>query len=297
MARLIPITLAAMAVAAASPAIAQSNGNGAAPIQSECRIRATAAPASWIIEGYDPFGNSTPEATFSVTFTNDSDADCRFIPTWELAQPPFGLSKGTGKRIGYAILDLSESRDVTPRAGRSQSRSGNREVALKPKESQSILYKLIADPDDVNTAGLFTQNATIEAQDRSFRSFGGAPVLLGLNVLPSARIGLAGAFQVRDGLALVDLGDLKPGVAPVPLQVRVSSTGRYDISVSSANSGRLRLGASEWSIPYSMSLGGKTLNLLGGADGIWCERGRLPARSAAGPIRDRQRRQCPGRHI
>ena len=87
--------------------------------------------------------------------------------------------------------------------------------------------------------------------------------MLGIDVLPSARIGLAGAYTMSDGHAVVDLGELRPGVAPVPLQLRVASTGSYDLSVTSANSGRLRLGSSEWYVPYSLAIGGNAVNLTG----------------------------------
>src|SRR3546814_20729374 len=69
---------------------------------------------------------------------------------------------------------------------------------------------------------------------------------------------------MNDGHAVVDLGELRPGVAPVPLQLRVASTGSYDLNVTSANSGRLRLGSSDWYVPYSLAIGGNSVNLPGG---------------------------------
>lgn len=254
----------------ATTAVAQAPTSAAdAPI-SDCRIRANAAPASWIIRGYDPFSAAAAEGTYSVTFINDGTAECVFTPTFELQDPPFGLSKGSGKAVTYEILNLTEAQDVTPRAGRSQRLASRRELVLQPNEVRSMLYKLVAYPGNIIGAGTFTQGVTIEAQDRQFRSFGGTSLVLGLNVLPSARIGLAGAYTVNDGLAVVNLGELKKGVAPLPLQLRVNSTGGYEISVSSANSGRLRLGSSGWSIPYTMTIGNKSANLAG-------------ARTVAGP--------------
>lgn len=237
----------------------------AAPLNqpTDCRVRINTAPSSWVIQGYDPFSGEIAEGTYSVTFVNDSAAQCSFTPKFQLQQPPFGLSKGSGRPVSYAILNLSEARDVTPRSGSTLRAPAGREIVLQPNESQSVLYKLVVDPGTVRDAGTFTQNVTIEAQDSQFRSFGGAQILLGLNVLPSARIGLAGAYTVTDGQALVNLGTLRQGVAPVPLQLRVSSTGSYDISVTSANSGRLRLGSSDWTVPYSIALGGNTVNLIG----------------------------------
>lgn len=230
---------------------------------AECLIRVNAAPASWLIQGYDPFDGAIPEGTFGVTFVNEGMGECRFTPTFELDQPPFGLSKGTGKPIGYALLNLTDTQDVTPRAGRTQRNPSQRMLTLGANGSRTLLYKLVADPDDVKDSGIFTQDVTLEAQDDSFRSLGGTRIVLGINVLPSARIGLAGAYTMNDGHAVVDLGDLRPGVAPVPLQLRVASTGSYDLNVTSANSGRLRLGSSDWYVPYSVAIGGNSVNLAG----------------------------------
>jgi hypothetical protein len=251
------------AFAIAAPAAAQSVPLGATPSSNDCLVRADASPASWIIQGYDPFGGSTPEGTFAVTFRNEGTGDCIFTPTFQLDHPPFGLSKGTGKPIAYALLDVTNSQDVTPRAGRSQRTPSQPQLDLKANQSRTLIYKLVANPDDVRDAGAFTQQVDLEAQDSSFRSFGGTRLLLGLNVLPSARIGLTGAFTMQHGHAVVDLGELRQGLAPVPLRLRVSSTGRYDIAVSSANSGRLRLGASEWYVPYTLAIGPNALKLEG----------------------------------
>src|SRR3546814_1581707 len=136
-------------------------------------------------------------------------------------------------------------------------------LTLGPRGTSTLTYKLIAEPTDVRGAGIFTQDVTLQAQDESFRSLGGARIVLGINVLPSARIGLAGSYTMNDGHAVVDLGDLRPGIAPVLLNLNVASTGSYDLNVTSANSGRLRLGSSDWYVPYSMTIGGNSVNLTG----------------------------------
>lgn len=256
-------TLLLAAALLAVPLHAQAPTAGGNARGVDCLIRANATPTSWLIQGYDPFDSAIPEGTFGVTFVNEGTAECRFSPTFELSQPPFGLSKGTGKPIGYALLSMTDTQDVTPRVGKTQRISAQRMVTLGANASRTFLYKLVADPDDVKESGTFTQDVTLEAQDSNFRSLGGTRILLGIDVLPSARIGLAGAYTMSDGHAVVDLGELRPGVAPVPLQLRVASTGSYDLSVSSANSGRLRLGSSEWYVPYSLAIGGNSINLTG----------------------------------
>ncbi len=254
--------LAAMAMA--SPVAAQAP---AAPNKGavDCFIRVVATPATWLIQGYDPYGGSLPEATFGVTFVNDGQAPCSFSPSFELQQPPFGLTRGADRPVRYALLNLTNSRDATPRAGRTELRPAQREIELNPNEGRTILYKLVVNPDDLRSAGLYSQDVLLQAEGENFRTLGGTRIVLGIDVLPSARIGLAGAFTMSDGQAVVDLGELRPGPAPVPLQLRVRSTSRYELSVTSANSGRLRLGTSEWYVPYSLTLGGSSMNLRGPA--------------------------------
>jgi hypothetical protein len=289
-------TLLLAALALASPVLAQGQGNpgagggGGGNAPTDCRVRINATPAgSWMIQGLDPFDGAIPEATFGVTFTNEGSGQCRFTPIFQLDQPPFGLSRGTGKSIAYALLNMTDSQDVTPRAGRSQRTLSQGLLVLAPSESTTVLYKLVADPDEVRDAGTFTEDVTLEAQDESFRSVGGARLVLGINVLPSARIGLAGAYAIHDGKAVVNLGELRQGPAPVPLQLRVNATGRYDLHVISANAGRLRLGSTEWNVPYSISIGGNSVNLAGagtlsGATSDGFQRDSLPIHFTVGDV-------------
>lgn len=253
-----PYLLFAPMFLAASAAMGQSPTT---PSGDACRVRVQATPTAWIIQGHDPFGSGVPEATFSATFTNDGSGECRFVPTVQLDKPPFGLSKGSGRPIRYVLLNLTDTQDVTPRAGRTQRRVSQAKVVLGPNEVHTVVYKLAANPEDVTNAGTFTQEVTLEAEDETFKILGGARLVLGLNVLPSARIGLSGAFTMNDGHAVVDLGELREGPAQVPLMLRVSSTGRYEIGITSANAGKLRLGSSDWLVPYAVAIGGKPINL------------------------------------
>lgn len=277
----------------ASLSSAQASAARPGMAEMDCTVRMTATPTAWTIQGFDPFGDVAPEATFSITYVNDGDKDCRFSPAFELDQPPFGLSSGSGQRIGYVLLDLTDSQDVTPRAGRSVRTTLQREIVLKANQSRTILYKLAVDADKVRDAGTFSQNVIVEARDAAFRTYGGTRLTLGIDVLPSARIGLAGAFTMNDGQAVVDLGELRQGVAPVPLQLRVSSTGRYDLAVSSANSGKLRMDSTQWSVPYSLAIGGQSVNLAGtapvtGPAGHGYRRESLPIQFIIGDVSNRR---------
>jgi len=258
------VIIVAGALTLAAPGLAQAAGQQSSdPSPSDCRVRVNAAPSAWIIRGYDPFGSSRPEDTFGVTFTNDGQSDCRFAPVFNLEQPPFGLARSTGSPSCYALVSMFDSQDVTPRTVSTPRRPSQREITLAPNESRTLLFHLEADANDIKEAGTFTQEVTLEAQDDQMTPLGGTRLVLGLDVLPSARIGLAGAYTMSNGHAVVDLGELRKGPAPVPLQVRVNSTGRYSLNVSSENQGRLRLGASEWYVPYSLSIGGMDVALSG----------------------------------
>lgn len=228
---------------------------------ADCRLRVTAVPTGWFIQNYDPFGAGSPEATFSVSFVNDGSSDCRFYPFFQIDQPPFGLTASTGKPVNYVILDITSGVDVTPRAGRTQSILSKPGFFLSPNETKTVTYKFAAEPNDINASGTFAQNVTLEAQGEAFAVYGAARIPLALNVLPSARIGLAGAYTLDKGRAMVDLGELREGPASVPLNLRVQSIGTYEISVSSGNAGRLRLGSTDWTVPYSITVGGRPVNL------------------------------------
>jgi hypothetical protein len=286
--RLSIIIAAAVAVvpvfAAPVAAIPSAEADGAANLGDAigCRVRIDLAPSTWIIEGFDPFGSSAAESTFSVTLSNAGSAACHFVPVFRIDEPPFGLSNGRGSRIAYSVFNVTDSYDATPRAGRSQRSATQREVTLLPNESRSLLYRLAVNSDELTSDGTYAQTVQIDAEDDQFTSVGARQIVLGLAVLPSARLGLTGAFSLTQGQAVVDLGELRPGVAPVPLQLRVNSTGAYKIEVTSANSGRLRLSQSDWYVPYSVTLGGSDVNLAGskatvsGPDGRGLRREALP---------------------
>lgn len=287
------LILAALGLSTPSFAQGHAGGLAGAGAADDCSIRMNAAPSAWMIQGYDPFDSTLPEGTFGVTFTNESDSTCRFAPVFQLDEPPFGLSKGTGRQIRYVLLNLTQSQDSTPRTGRSQRTVSQADIQLEGRESRTVLFKLLAEPNDVQESGVFTEDITLEAQDSRFRSLGGTRIVLGITVLPSARLGLSGAYSMSDGHAVVNLGDLREGLAPVPLHLRVSSTGRYEISVTSANAGRLRLGSTEWQVPYSLAIGGNAVTLAGtatlaGPKDAGFRQDSLPIQFVIGDVSDRR---------
>src|SRR3546814_3373803 len=80
------------------------------------------------------------------------------ISDWSSDVCSSDLSKGSGKRIGYALLNLTDTQDVTPRVGRTQLAPSQKMVTLGANGSRTLLYKLVADADDVKDSGIFTQD-------------------------------------------------------------------------------------------------------------------------------------------
>lgn len=250
---------AALTALMAQPSLAQAPATG----PYDCTVTINSSPSSWILKDHDPFGNQIPEGTYGVTFTNIGTGDCQFTPIFQLDDPSFGLSNSEGQSVDFIILNLSEGSNATPRLTTAVRNPSLGELRLAPNESRTILYRLAVDPTDIQDDGRFSQNVTLEAQDPQFRTVGSTKIALGIDILPSARIGLSGAYTLEEGYARIDLGELRRGRAAVPLALRVESTGRYTITVTSTNSGRLRLGGSEWFIPYSLEIGGDSVELSG----------------------------------
>jgi len=269
----------------ATPAVAQ---------RSECRLRIDTNPSSWIIRGYDPFGNSASSGTFDLIFTNDGDAECVFSPVFVLDGEPFGLSAGNGRRTQYGIVDLFAGANATPLAGRTQRRATRRNVVVAPRSQEVVQFQLVVDERSITRDGLHDQRVTIEAESSDGLPMAAEQLVLGLDVLPSATLGLSGAYRVNNGRAMVDLGELQEGIAQVPLQLRVQSTGRYKLTLESHNNGRLQLPGTQWFVPYGLAIDGQSIELAGGSGeylsptGQGLRRDSLPIRFRIGDVSDRR---------
>ncbi|WP_284734384.1 hypothetical protein [Sphingosinicella terrae] len=253
-----PLKIAAAAAAAlllAIPAQAQ---------QASCRLRIDANPSSWIINGYDPFANNEPSGNFDLIFTNDGDAECVFYPIFILDQEPFGLRSISGGRANYGVVDLFGGYDATPVGGRTRRQVSRRSVAVPPRGQQVVQYRLIVDEAGLSRSGLHEQRVELQAEDLEGVPITSRQLVLGVDVLPSATLGLSGAFRLNNGQAQVDLGELQEGVAEVPLQLRVQSTGPYKLTLESMNNGRLVLPGTDWFVSYGLALGGQSITLSGG---------------------------------
>jgi hypothetical protein len=252
-------TAAVFAALASTPAAAQVGSQ----LRADCALRIESPTTNWHIQGYDPFASSAPIATFDATFVNDGGAACVFDPIFVVDQDVFGLSRSTdSKRVAYTLLDQFSGVSVTPTSGRTIAGATRRPVVVQPRSQQLVRYQFAVDEDALTGDGLYAQRLMLQAQQQGRGTILSTKSLsIGVNVLPSAVLGLSGQFTRVGGLATVDLGDLAQGPSAVPLQIRVSSTRAYRLQLSSRNSGQLILGETEWRVPYSVRLGETPLTL------------------------------------
>lgn len=286
----------AFLIAAAGAAIAATPALGAVPAAgpANCVLRIESSASSWIIRGYDPFGGAPASGTFELTFTNDGDRACEFRPSFVVDGEPFGLRGGDGRRVPYALMDMFGGYDATPSAGRTLRRINQRTVVVQPHSQQIVQYGFAVSPEAISGDGLYEQRVIVEADGTDEVPLNARQISLGIDVLPSAALGLSGAFRMNNGRATVDLGELHEGVAPVPLRLRVESTRRYQLTMESQNNGRLRMAGTEWSVPYQLVVADQAVHLGSGEGryrgeaGTGLRRDSLPLAFLIGDVSDRR---------
>jgi hypothetical protein len=254
----------AIALLLPSAAFAQTFADAAAATGS-CRLRIDSSTTSWIVQNYDPFGLSDPSGTFDLMLTNEGSTRCQVYPQFVVDQESFGLSSGLARRAPYRLYDTFSAADVTPTSGRSIRTATARSVVIAPGGQQLVQYQLEVDGSQLQGDGTFTQQLAVEVQDTDGTPLAARRIIVGVNVLPSALLGLCGAFRMNNGQALVDIGELNQGLAPIPLQLRVKSTRAYTLNFMSRNNGALVLTGTQWAVPYSVRVGDRTLSLVGAA--------------------------------
>lgn len=230
-----------------------------------CKLRIEGASNNWIIEGFDPFDTDQPQATYDVSFVNDGNTPCRFVPRFATDGSALGLQAGGATRLTYSLYDVTSGQDVTPRAGRTLRDAGQRVIEVGPGGQQLVRYQLNVGVGSLPDDGRFTQRLFLVADGDRGVDFASRSINVGINIRPSAVIGLAGAFRRSNGQADVDLGELRTGIAPVPLQLNILSTRAYTLGFRSLNGGKLRLSGTDWSIPYRILVGEQTLDVSSGA--------------------------------
>jgi hypothetical protein len=178
---------------------------------------------------------------------------------------PYGLSGPGGQSLPYSLLDNTDNVNVTPFADETPTAS-RPHFQLAPGGQQIVQYAFIINLAQLPTDGDFDQQLFVAAESGG-DVLGEKQVELTLNVTPSAVIGLRGAYSTNSsGGAYINLGALSPGPATTLLQLYVQSTGGYRIDAESANKGLLKLASGQqWSVPYTLDIGGHTLDLSSNA--------------------------------
>jgi hypothetical protein len=285
---LISATMAAVAaLVSTGPASAQP---ASAASRADCALRIESGATNWIIQGYDPFGTNVPIATYDVTFNNEGGAACVFDPVFYVDQEPFGLAlDGRPGRVTYTLLDEFSNSNATPLSGRTIARATQRPVVVQPHSQQLVRFQFAVDEDGLVADGLYSQQVMLVAEQKGRGdTLASRGLVLGVNVLPSAVLGLSGQYRRNGGQALVDLGELSEGIAQVPLQMTVASTRAYRLEFTSKNSGNLTMADASWSVPYQLMIGDSTLSLASTASysssGIDPTRDSLPMRFVIGSV-------------
>lgn len=228
---------------------------------ADCQLSIQPAQDQWLIR-YDPFTSEGAQRQFDVALVNQGDTACSGSIRVDLRGQPYGLSRnGEPERIGYALIDERSGSDVTPRVGQNARRLNARPVNIAPGERSLVRFTFATATDAPLGDGVYSQDAFIAVDASDGSPLAERPVALAINVIPTAVMGLKGAFQRNNGVAQIDLGELREGVRPLATSLYVLSTGGYSVSVRSSNQGRLRLGASEWYVAYGLLVDDKSMNL------------------------------------
>lgn len=241
-----------------------------AAAQQACTIRVESLQGTdWRIKGFDVLDRADPQAQFVVNFKHISGPACSFVPQITLPDPAPGLKGPNGERVPYSLTAGDDSTGVQV-TGSSLGRSPNTQgsvLALEPNGSRSITYSFFVPASGLAGDGLYAQDIEISAvpAGRGGAAFGVLLARVGVDVVPSARLGLAGSYRMNGNRAVIELGELtRPGPVGGPLQLQVRSTRRYDIAVESLNGGKLKIANTDWAVPYALSVGGIAAPLTGG---------------------------------
>jgi len=253
--------MSALMIGGAATLLAGTAAAQEAGAATGCRLVVEAGPDQWVVS-YDPFVDRAVERQFDMAVVNRGGAACAGVVGLELRGEAFGLSRdGAGQRLAYAVVDERASTDITPRTGKNVARVGARSVALAPGERTMLRFSVVVDPAEIPSAGLYTQSAFLTLEQGDGVPLTERPVTLGVRVPSAAMMGLKGEFRRSGGAATIDLGPLTEGSRQLNTTLYVLSTAGYSVSVSSANAGQLRLGATDWYVPYTLTVGNLKVDL------------------------------------
>lgn len=234
-----------------------------ASAQAKCALTIEPALEQWTIR-YNPLEDDTAQRQFDISLVNNGTTPCNGNIVAFLQGESFGLKGPAGAPVvRYALIDETYGGvNITPVTGQSPRRRGA-SISVKKGDRMPARLTFAALPDAGVAQGRYSQVVQLFLQQDNGQVHAVRPVTLALEVAAAAAIGLKGEFTRSQGTAVIDLGELTEGVRPLNTSVYVHSTGGYRVSVSSANRGRLRQGATAWYVDYSLKLGSQSINLQG----------------------------------
>jgi len=234
---------------------------GQASAQDKCNLTIQPALDQWVIR-YNPLEDEIAQRTFDVLLVNSGRTPCNGNILASLQAEAFGLTTpGGANRVRYTLVDVDYGGvDITPRSGGSARRNGT-SVSIKQGEQLPARITFAAFPEAGVAQGRYTQVANLFVEQANGTIHATRPVTLVLDLAAAAAIGLKGEFSRPNGTPVIDLGELTEGPRPLNTALYVHSTGGYRVSVTSANRGRLRQGATAWYVDYNLKVGAQDINL------------------------------------
>ena len=232
-----------------------------AQAQPNCELSIQPALDQWVIR-YNPLEDAVAQRTFDVLLVNNGSGTCSGDLLASLQGEAFGLATpGGASRVRYTLVDVDYGGvDITPRTGDSARRNGN-SLSIKKGEQKPARVTFAAYPEAGAAQGRYTQVANLVVGHASGTIHATRPVTLVLDLAATAAIGLKGEFSRPNGTPVIDLGELTEGPRPLNTALYVHSTGGYRVSITSANRGRLRQGATAWYVDYNLKVGAQDINL------------------------------------
>lgn len=234
---------------------------GQASAQDKCNLTIQPALDQWVIR-YNPLEDEIAQRTFDVLLVNSGRTPCNGNILASLQAEAFGLTTpGGANRVRYTLVDVDYGGvDITPRSGESARRNGT-SVSIKQGEQLPARITFAAFPEAGVAQGRYTQVANLFVEQANGTIHATRPVTLVLDLAAAAAIGLKGEFSRPNGTPVIDLGELTEGVRSLNTALYVHSTGGYRVSITSANRGRLRQGATAWYVDYNLNVGAQDINL------------------------------------
>lgn len=235
----------------------------AMPAQA-CDLNIEGAAQTWRI-AYNPFAQDDALRQFDVALVNTGGSACIGAFSTRLDGELYGLTQsGRAERVAYAIVEDRSGSDITPRSGFSARQTAAPPVALAPGERMLVRFSVAAAPTTLLTAGLYSQTLDLAVETAEGLPLAQRAVTIALDVESAAVMGIKGEVQRSNRGAIIDLGALTEGRRNLAASVYVLSTESYSVSITSANEGNLRLGDTDWLIPYGIALGPHPVDLLQG---------------------------------